>query len=147
MSSTANGTLTISEARLVAAAALSPQSDDDPSLLAEWQDSVEPPAIMLFWDDPWLEPRGQIACWWMANLTILCVAGRLEPGAGMEVLEALVGYTANRLDGAPYSFGPITATAPRSFAIGGIDYLAASLSLQVPVTTQEGDFPWLTQSR
>ena len=49
---------------------------------------------MLGWDDPWLQAgiANGIAtmgpCLYTARLQVTCVAGRLEPGAGVDVLEA-----------------------------------------------------------
>jgi hypothetical protein len=93
---------------------------------------------MLEWADPWLTPRaiGQRfgPGWWDAHANILCMAGRVEPGPGVEDLERLIAYTVGRLVEDARSWPVETSTAPRRFDIGGVSYLGARLNLSVPVT-------------
>ena len=44
------------EARDKLGAVLAPVADDDPDVLTSLVDAIEPPALMLGWGDPWLEP-------------------------------------------------------------------------------------------
>ena len=61
-------------------------------------------------------------------------AGRLVPGAGVATLEELVHTTLGRLraDGGPWPLD--TVSGPRVFTVGGINYLAARITVRVPIT-------------
>ena len=130
--------LSLTDVRAVAAAALAPQADTDPTVLADLVDAVTPPALMLGWDDPWIAMAtiGGAHGYYAAQFVVLCFAGRLEPGAGQATLEELVGYTINRLAQDPQTAGwPLNAAqAPRRFDVSGIALLGARLSYQVPVS-------------
>jgi hypothetical protein len=134
------GTLDLTEIRATAAAALEPDSPNDPTVHVEVVDSLEPPALMLLWEDPWLVPGGSAGpvmgpCVWTARLLVLCVAGRLEPGPGVETLERLVSHVVTRLrDDPAYTWPPATALAPRIFDIGGVPYLGARVTYTVPAS-------------
>jgi hypothetical protein len=119
------------DARAKLAAALAPLDDDDPEVLVDLVDSLEPPALMLGWGEPWLTP--DTACLRTGRLVVTCVAGRLVPGAGVEMLEQLVAYTFGRLgvDASPWPLDGLSA--PRVFTIGNVNYLAARLTLRVPI--------------
>ena len=73
----------------------------DPDVLVDYVDAVHPPALILLWDDPWLEPRPgthvRPRLLWNARLLVWCIAGRVEPGPGVAKLEELVGYAIGRL--------------------------------------------------
>ena len=134
-----NGTLPLSEVRGRVAAVLAPASDADPAVHVDVVDAVTPPAILLVWDDPWLESQMSIdSCWFFANLTVLCVAARLEPGPGVEKLEQLVSYAISRLQADPYTWPQASSRAPRVFTIGNIDYLGARVTYRMPVTIEGG---------
>jgi hypothetical protein len=133
----ATGTLTITNARTSVAEALAPVTDGDPAVLTSLVDSLDPPALMVGWDDPWLEPAG--TCRFTGRLVVWCVAARLEPGEGVADLERLVSYAIGRLQADSYSWGLPSVTAPRVFTIGAIDYLAARISFGPPVTTNPED--------
>ena len=89
----------LAELRARAADALAPLADDDPAVHADVLDAVDPPALMLTWDEPWLAvgpatglpTMGPAA--WAARLAVLCVAGRFEPGPGIAALERARGCT------------------------------------------------------
>ena len=132
----ATGTLTITGAREAAAAALAPVTDTDPDVLTNLVDTLDPPAIMVGWAEPWLEPSG--TCRYVARLQLLCVAARLEPGPGIADLETLVAYVIARMAADPYSWGLPDVSAPAPWSIGNLDYLAAALVYGVHVTTEEG---------
>ena len=89
------------DARTKLGAALAPIGGGDPTVLVDLVDSIEPPALMLGWGEPWLAP--DTACWQTGRLIVTAVAGRLVPGAGVATLEELVSYTLRRLlaDGDP----------------------------------------------
>jgi len=120
------------DARAKLEAALAPVDDDDPMVLVDLVDSIEPPALMLGWGEPWLTP--DTACIRTGRLVVTCVAGRLVPGSGIETLEQLVDYTLARLatDGGAWPLDAVSG--PRVFVVGNINYLAARVTLRVPIT-------------
>lgn len=120
------------DARSKLAAVLAPVDDADPDVLVDLVDSIEPPALMLGWGEPWLTP--ETACLRTGRLVITCVASRLVPGAGVEQLESLVDYTLGRLaaDGGAWPLD--TVSGPRVFTIGNVNYLAARITLRCPIT-------------
>lgn len=132
-----NGLLALSEVRPRAAAVLAAVAPSDPAVLEGVVDSVEPPALVLSWDDPWLEPETLGPCIWRANLVVLAIAGRLEPGPGFDTLETLIPYVVNRLQADAYSWPVASSQAPRVFEIGGIQYLGARLVYGVRVSLEE----------
>jgi len=138
VSTTETGTLTITNARLRAAAALAPVSDGDPDVHVSLVDALHPPALMLGWADPWLSaqprPSNRVLD---ARLAVWCVAGRLEPGPGVEVLEGLVALVIDRLRADGYPWGIPMVQAPRAFPMGNVDYIAAQVVYTVPVSTSE----------
>jgi len=133
-----NGTMPLSDVRARAAAALAPQSDDDPEVFVDAVDAVQPPAIVVHWDDPWLEPqtfqglshRGV----WEARLLLLLVAWRNEPGPGIAKLEELAALAVGRMLTDSYPWPPATVQAPALFSIGGVPLLGARIVYRVPVT-------------
>lgn len=133
----ATQTLALTEIRAAAAAALQPIEPDDPPVLVDVVDSVTPPALMLLWEDPWLEAGAGLGavmgpCLWTARLMVLCVAGRLEPGPGIATLEQLVSHVFDRLSEDEYPWPIGSPTAPRVFDIGGVPYLGARVTYLVP---------------
>lgn len=138
MSTPATGTLTITNAREMAAQALQPTDPSDPLVVLDnVVDTLDPPALMLVWDDPWLEPQG--TCRWWARLGVLCVADRIEPAPGVADLEQLVSYAVRRLAADGYGWGNPNVTAPRRWTIARVDYLAALVTYRLPVTLNEED--------
>jgi hypothetical protein len=119
------------DARAKLAAALDPIDDEDPVVLVDLVDSIEPPALMLGWGEPWLTP--DTVCLRTGRLVVTCVAGRLVPGAGVETLEQLVEYVLGRLtsDGGAWPLDSVSG--PRVFTIANVNYLAARITLRVPI--------------
>jgi len=114
--------------------ALAPAQDTDPEVLIDYPDTVTPPALVVVWDDPWLEqPATMGPCFTIANLVVLCVGSRIEAGAGIGQVETLVAYTIDRLRGDPHSWPLATTQAPREWIISNIHYLGARLGYRVPV--------------
>lgn len=134
--------LHLTDIRDSAAAALAPQGDEDPMVFVDAVDSLVPPALLLDWADPWIEPaqtRGAIgACQWSARMQVICVAGRLEPGPGVDVLEQLVSLVVARLEADPYTWQLDSVSAPLQRDLAGISYLAANVIYAVPTTLREG---------
>ena len=137
----ANGVLRLDEVRARAAGALAPTSDTDPAVHTSVVDAVDPPALVLTWDDPWLTLRSvgmSAARLWDARFMVLAIGSRVEPGAGYEQLEALVPYVLDRLAADAYAWPVAAFQAPRVFNIGNVPYLGARITLQVPVTIEGG---------
>jgi hypothetical protein len=119
------------DAREKLGAVLAPRDELDPELLLELVDSLEPPCLMLGWGEPWLTP--DTACLYTGRLVVTCVAGRLVPGAGVATLELLVNDTLGRLRADSGAWPTDTVSGPRVFTIGGVNYLAARITLRVPI--------------
>lgn len=126
------GLCTLSELRARAAAALAPDSDDDPAVFEAPVDAVVPPALIIAWSDPWVE--FETPCFWYASLAVLAVASRVDPGAGIETLEQLVSYTIGRFKDDPYPWPSVSAQAPHLFEIANIPLFGARLVFRAPVT-------------
>lgn len=128
----------IVDARAKLAAALAPTDVDvidgrQISVLLDLVDALEPPALMLGWGEPWLDPMSQ--CHENARLVITCVAGRLVPGAGVATLEQLVTYTLARLRAQGVGAWPLDqVSGPRAFRVSQITYLAARVTVRAVVT-------------
>jgi hypothetical protein len=129
-----NGALPLGEVRARAALALAPVQDTDPYVLVDVVDAVSPPALMLLWDDPWLEPRTVGRGFWDARLLVLCIASRVEPGPGMAKLEELASYVVGRLRDDSYQWPTAAFQAPRVFTINNVPLLGARISYSVQVT-------------
>ena len=123
--------MNIGEAREKLAAVLAPVASTDPDVLVSLVDSIEPPALMIGWGDPWLEP--DTSCLQKGRLTITAVAGRLVPGEGVAKLEDLVGYVLGRLraDTGPWPLDSVSG--PRVFTMAKTNYLAARISVRVTI--------------
>ena len=132
--------LPLTGVRAAAAAALAPATEGDPAVLPDLVDAVEPPALMLEWADPWVTMRtvGGNLGYFEAQLNVLCFAGRIEPGPGIEALEWLIGYTLERFQADAYSWPLSASQAPRVFRIGDIPLLGARLSFRVPIELNGG---------
>jgi hypothetical protein len=132
--------MTLTDLRDAAAEALAPITDDDPNVLVDVVDSLTPPALMLIWGDPWLDPgprpgaRTMGPCAWNARLQVLAVAGRLEPGPGIRMLEQLVGYVVDRMKADPYDWPLDSVSGPRVIDIGNLAWLGARVTYLVPTT-------------
>lgn len=124
--------MNISDARAKLAAVLAPVDlETDPVVLETLVDSVEPPALMIGWGSPWLEHR--TACLYNGRLSITAVGARLQPGAGIEQLEQLVGFALGRLH-TDRTFVVESVSEIRVLNVAKVPYLAAHLSVAVPIT-------------
>jgi hypothetical protein len=122
------------DAREKLAAALAPQADEDPAVLVSLVDSIHPPALMIGWNDPWLD-AAQTPCLATGHLMITAVAARFMPGDGVAVLEELVTYVQRRLR-ADSGVWPLDAVSgPRVFVMAQTNYLAVHISVHVTVST------------
>lgn len=127
--------LSLVDVRATAAAALAPVTDADPDVQTDVTDAVSPPTVVLEWWDPWLDEHA-IRGYQDAQLAVLCIAARLEPGPGVAKLEELVAYVIRRMRADTYSWPQATTQAPRVIVIGGVNYLAARVVYRLPVAVE-----------
>lgn len=130
-----NGALPLASVRATIEAVLAPLSDDDPPVLIDYPDSLTPPALVVVWDDPWLEqPQTMGPVMVTANLVVLCVGARVEAGAGIDQIEAMVPYVIDKLRADPqHNWPPASVQAPREWIISNVHYLGARVGYRVPV--------------
>jgi len=128
--------LGLEQLRPAAADVLAPIDDTDPYVFTDAVDSLTPPALVLGWDDPWLEPGVGLTtmgpCLWTARMQVTCIAGRLEPGAGVDVLEQLVTHVITRLRDDAYRWPLDRVSAPFQRDLAGVTYLACDVIYAVP---------------
>lgn len=127
-----NGLLTLDALRERAGLVLAPQAEDDPPVLIAPVDAVDPPALMLAWDDPWLAET--TACYWTARLAIVCFASRLEPEGQVAELERLATHAIRRLSADAYPWPHETTRAPRMLEVAGIPLLVARVIYACPIS-------------
>jgi hypothetical protein len=136
MATPAMALLALGDVRDTAAAALAPVADTDPDVFADVVEAVVPPALLIEWDDPWLEAGAGLPtmgpCLYTARLRVVLVAGRLEPGPGYDMLDELVIYVLSRMrsDSTQWTLDQVTAPLQRDLA--GVTYLAANVNYTVP---------------
>jgi hypothetical protein len=136
----------LSDLRDAMAAALEPRDENDPDVspagslvvLENLVDSLTPPALLLEWSDPWLVQNGMAGMggWWEARVNVICFAGRVTPGAGVDILERLMRHVIGRLADDPGTWPFETTTSPRRLTMGGVDYLASRITYRVPVAIE-----------
>jgi hypothetical protein len=121
--------LTLGELRDSAAAALAPAIDTDPMVFADIVEATVPPALVIEWDDPWLEPGAGLPtmgpCIYTARLRVVMIAARLDPGAGYDEIDRLAAYVLGRMRADPYSWTLDSVTRPDQVNQAGIDSIWA----------------------
>jgi hypothetical protein len=125
--------MNIADARAKLAAALAPAVDSDPSVLVSLVDTIEPPALMIGWGDPWLAPN--TPCLTKGRLVITAVAARMSPGEGVAKLEDLVSYVLGRLAADPSPWPLDAVSGPRVFPMARTNYLAARITVRVTISS------------
>jgi hypothetical protein len=133
------GVISLVDLRDAVGVVLAPQLDTDPAVHVDPVDALHPPALVFVWGEPWLEPtvatvRTMGQCEWTARLEVMCVGGRVEPGAGYAMVEQLVAYTVGRMAADSYTWPLNNIASPRRYIFGGVDYFAARVIYQVPTT-------------
>lgn len=123
--------MNLTDARAKLGALLAPVDPADPNVLLSLVDAVEPPALMLGWAEPWLEPS--TPCLAEGHLVITAVAARMAPGDGIGTLESLVSYVLGRLRTEPGTWALESVSGPRVFVIAKTSYLAARIAVRVTV--------------
>lgn len=96
----------------------------DVAVIDHLPDSVNPPAVLVAWGDPLLEPNtfGD----YTARIELVVIAGRLEPGGQYGTLEELTAQVAGALV-EHEGFTMPTVTTPRAVRFGKVTYLATYL--------------------
>jgi hypothetical protein len=125
--------MNLADARTKLAAVLAPVASSDPDVLVNLVDSIEPPALMLGWGDPWLEP--DTPCLTRGRLVVTCVAARLSPGEGIAKLEDLVAYVLGRLKADAGAWPLDSVSGPRVFVMAKTNYLAVRVTVRVTITS------------
>lgn len=92
-------------------------------------DAVGGPCLIVGWGDPWLDPGN--VCAYLAHPSVICVAGRVEPGAGVELLEELVVFALDAIRGLPMAVERVESPALTSFA--NVEYLTARIVCSTPL--------------
>jgi hypothetical protein len=126
------GVVGMTALRELCAAALAPIEEGDPPVTTGPVDSIEPPALMVLWDDPML--TSETSRLWRARLAVYCFAGRVEPDEGFATLERLTDHVAARLRADRYTWPFATARAPRLLEVARIPLLVTRLIYACPVT-------------
>lgn len=134
----ATATIDLTGLRAAAAAALEPPPEGwniHPNLV----ESVEPPAIVLDWDEPWILPglQGISAmgpCVYEARMRMLCIAGRTSPAEGIETLEGLVAYVLEQMKADPYPWRLDRVVSPGQFDIAGVTLYGAAVIYAIPTS-------------
>lgn len=121
------------DARSKLAAVLAPVEDNDPNVSASFLDSVDPPALIIGWDDPMLTPN--TSCIDTGTLVVLAIASRINVADGQDQLDELVAYTLKRLR-ADGQWRYAQATAHRAFEIAKTMYLGSRITIPIVVTIE-----------
>lgn len=100
-------------------------TDDNVSVVDSLPDSIAPPAVLVGWGDPWLTQ--DTLCGWVANVEIMIVAQRIEPGGQYSVIENMVSQLVTEYRSHKVSIRDVTAPYP--LTLGGLDYLSASINI------------------
>lgn len=126
--------INLADVRARAAMALAPASDADPQVIG-LTDAVVAPCLQIAWAQPWLIPAGQLQSpvGFYSRLSLLLIGGRVEANGALEQLEALAGFALTRLALDPIPWAPQEVTAPRGTNIGGVEYLVARITVQLPI--------------
>lgn len=119
------------EIRSELAALLAPADETEPHVYVDLVDAVDVPCFMLLWSNELTEEGTPGASF--ALPLVIAVAGRIEPGETLAVLERMYAevFTRTRADA---RFAIKSQEGPRIMDIGGISYLAARVTLRVAVT-------------
>lgn len=124
--------MNITDVRAALAVAFASTDDTDPEVYADLVDAIDVPCLMLLWNEPPTEEIGP--CNVLAKPLVIAVAGRIEPGETLGVLEQLWMWIARRLRDDANAWGVVSFGSPRIMDIGGISYLASRVELRVAAT-------------
>jgi len=110
--------------------ALAPTNGDTWNVQEVPEDSVTPPAYVLVWGDPWIEPATH--CTVTARLEIVAVAHRVGDEPGVIPVEDLVEHAIGVLRAA--KLPAVRTGRPGPYQVGAVSYYAARLTLTQPVS-------------
>lgn len=123
--------IAIAEVRPRVLRLLEPRSDTDPQVIGI-TDAVQPPCLQISWAQPWLLAQPQ-APLFFARVQALAIGGRVEADGSIEQLEDLATFAIARFAEDLLPWSPLDIAAPRGLEFGGIAYLVARITYQVPV--------------
>lgn len=101
----------------------------DVAVIDHLPDAIAPPCTLVAWADPWL--KYSTLCAFEAQMEVMCIAQRIEPGGKLQTLEEMVSVILPALKGTYFTL--VDVTAPYPLQVGGVDYLAASVNLTYDV--------------
>jgi hypothetical protein len=93
-------------------------------------DAVHPPTLFVVEQIEHLTPGS--FCAWNGAYDIVAVAGRLVPGAGMDLLDEMVDYVLSTMAAAKLRTGTIAGAV--RLEIAGVQYLAKRVPVNIPIT-------------
>lgn len=122
-----------------AAAALTPVTDTDPAVFADVVEATVPPALVIEWDDPWLEPGVGLPtmgpCLYQARLRVVMIVARLEPSAGADEIDRLAVHVLGRMRAdTSVQWALEDVSRPQQVNQAGIDSIMATATYTVPTT-------------
>jgi len=88
-------------------------------------DSIAPPVVLITWANQWM--INFTWCDFVAQVQLIVVAQRIEPGGQYGVLEDLVTQLLGILRENKLALRDVTSPYP--IVLGGVDYLAASINI------------------
>jgi hypothetical protein len=121
----------LNDVRTTLATVLAP-TDNEYQLYKDLVDAIDVPCVMLLWDEPWFESTG--VCTGIVHPVVMPVAGRVEPGETLNVLEAMVADVIARLRDDSNGWGIVRISGPRVFDIAALGYIATRIGLRAAVT-------------
>lgn len=96
-------------------------------------DQLAVPAVLVGWGAPWLDP--DTLCREMtAHAELVVVAGRIDMGDQLAVLERIVGELVNGFTDNPEWDTPRAPAGPYALEISSVTYLAVTLTTAATVT-------------
>lgn len=98
---------------------------EDVGVLVDIPDSIAPPLVYVTWSTPWLVATTW--CQYTANLQLIIVTQRLEPGGQFGVLESIMGDVVECIR--RHRLTMRDATSPYPILLAGVNYLAASVNI------------------
>jgi len=122
------------DVRAKLAAVLAPVNDSEPVVYRDLVDAIDVPCFMILWDTP--EFESVQACTGFARPLVIMVAGRIEPGDALGVLEKQFAQlmTRTRADSEAWGIVDGNPGSPRVLEVAGVSYLAKRCGLRVAAT-------------
>ena len=121
----------LTEARDLLAAAV--EAAVPANVYAFLADTVQTPAVLVGWADPWWSAAGVCAGELTVAAELVCVVGRLDAAGQQAALDALAVAVYLALEDDPEWTAPAAPAGPFALDIGGVTYLAATLTTSAVV--------------